>query len=200
MTVLPTCFSFSFLRWGETCVHLVRRSLIGLLYQPRMIDDECGAVGGMWIGRGNRITRGKPAPLPFCSPQIPYDLTSAWTRAATVVSRRLTAWAMARSLPISMQSYLFSATTPLSRNLSWFSSLLQNAVISGSDYGHNHIISNLSIIRPLFHERLWNFLADHWFKWNCFHTATRLTVFRYDAPQTLAEMEFLVLQFVAGIT
>jgi hypothetical protein len=24
-----------------------------LLYQPRMIDDECGAVGGMRICRGN---------------------------------------------------------------------------------------------------------------------------------------------------
>jgi hypothetical protein len=36
------------MRWH--CVHLVRRPLIGLLYQPRMIDDECGAVGGMRIG------------------------------------------------------------------------------------------------------------------------------------------------------
>jgi hypothetical protein len=28
-----------------------------LLYQPRMIDDDYGAVGGMGIGRGNRSTR-----------------------------------------------------------------------------------------------------------------------------------------------
>jgi hypothetical protein len=39
---------FSFLRWGET-VHLVSRQLTNLLYQPRMIDDECGGIGGMRI-------------------------------------------------------------------------------------------------------------------------------------------------------
>jgi hypothetical protein len=36
----------------------------------RMIDDECGAVGGMIIGKGNRSTRRKPAPIPLCPPQI----------------------------------------------------------------------------------------------------------------------------------
>jgi hypothetical protein len=42
---------------------------IGLLYEPRMIDDDdCGAVGGMKIGRGNRSTRSKPAPAPLCPP------------------------------------------------------------------------------------------------------------------------------------
>jgi hypothetical protein len=42
----------------------------GLLYQPRMIsDDDCGEIGGMMIGRGNRSTRRKPAPAPLCSPQ-----------------------------------------------------------------------------------------------------------------------------------
>jgi hypothetical protein len=57
-------------------MHLVRRPLFGLLYQPRMIDDgdECGAVGGMRIGRGNESTRRKPAPVPLCPPQIPHDL------------------------------------------------------------------------------------------------------------------------------
>jgi hypothetical protein len=35
----------------------------GLLYQPRMIGDgDCGEIGGMKIGRGNRSTRRKPAP------------------------------------------------------------------------------------------------------------------------------------------
>jgi hypothetical protein len=38
-------------------------------------DDECGAVGGMRIGRGNRSTRKKPAPVSLCPPQIPHDLT-----------------------------------------------------------------------------------------------------------------------------
>jgi hypothetical protein len=46
----------------------------GLLYQPRMIgDDDCGEIGGMKIGRGNRSTRRKPAPAPLYPPQIPHD-------------------------------------------------------------------------------------------------------------------------------
>jgi hypothetical protein len=49
---------------------------VGLLYQPRMIDDDYGAVGGMRIGRGNRSTRRKPDPVPLCPPQIPHYLTS----------------------------------------------------------------------------------------------------------------------------
>jgi hypothetical protein len=44
----------------------------GLLYKPQMIDEgDCGAIGGMKIGRGNRRTRRKPAPVPLCPPQIP---------------------------------------------------------------------------------------------------------------------------------
>jgi hypothetical protein len=39
-------------------------------------DEECGIVGGMRIGRGNRSTRRKPAPVPLCPPQIPHDLGS----------------------------------------------------------------------------------------------------------------------------
>jgi hypothetical protein len=31
-------------------------------------DDDCGAIGGMKIGRGNRRTRKKPAPAPLCPP------------------------------------------------------------------------------------------------------------------------------------
>jgi hypothetical protein len=41
-----------------------------------MIDDECGAVGGMRIGRGNQSTRRKPALVPLRPPQIPHDLGS----------------------------------------------------------------------------------------------------------------------------
>jgi hypothetical protein len=70
---------------------------IGLLYQLRMIDDgDYGAIGGMKIGRGNRSTWRKPAPLTLCSSQIPHDQTRARTRAAAVRIQRLTAWAMAR--------------------------------------------------------------------------------------------------------
>jgi hypothetical protein len=54
---------------------------IGLLYQARMIDDgDCGAIGKIKIGRGNRSTRRKPAPVPIRPPQIPHDLTRARTR------------------------------------------------------------------------------------------------------------------------
>jgi hypothetical protein len=84
-------FSFSFLGWGETGVHLVRRPLTGLLYLLRIDDDECGTVGGMRIGRGSRSNRRKHAPVPLCPPQIPHDLTWARTRAAAVGNRRLTA-------------------------------------------------------------------------------------------------------------
>jgi hypothetical protein len=42
---------FNFFGWGVS-VHLVRRPLFGLFYQPWMSDDgRCGAVGGMRIGR-----------------------------------------------------------------------------------------------------------------------------------------------------
>jgi hypothetical protein len=73
-------------------VHLVRRPLFGLLSQPWMIDEGCGAVSGMRISRGNGSTRRKPATVPLCPPQIPDDVTWVRTRAAAVWSRRLTAW------------------------------------------------------------------------------------------------------------
>jgi hypothetical protein len=86
-------FSFlSFLGWGGT------ESTWYVGHQPRKIDDGCGAVGGMRIGKGNWSTRRKPAPVPLCPPQIPHDLTWARTWAAAVGSRWLTAWAVARPL------------------------------------------------------------------------------------------------------
>jgi hypothetical protein len=54
-------------------------------------DDECGAIDGMKIGRRNRSTRRKTAPVPLRLPQIPHHLTLARTRAAAVGSQRLTA-------------------------------------------------------------------------------------------------------------
>jgi hypothetical protein len=60
-------YFFFFLMWGEAGVLMVRRPLFGLMYQPQITDDdECGAVGEMRIGKGNRSTRRKPAPVPFC--------------------------------------------------------------------------------------------------------------------------------------
>jgi hypothetical protein len=54
-------------------------------------EGDCGAIGGMKIGRGNRSTQRKPAPTPLCPPQIPLDQTRDRTRAAAVGSQRLTA-------------------------------------------------------------------------------------------------------------
>jgi hypothetical protein len=78
---------------------LVTAATTGLLYQPQMTDDgDCGANGGIKIDRGNRSTWRKPAPASLCPPQIPHDQTRVWTRATTVGSQRLTAWAMALPL------------------------------------------------------------------------------------------------------
>jgi hypothetical protein len=42
---------------------------------PAPGDYEDGGFGGMMIGKRNRSTRRKPAPVPLCPPQIPHDLT-----------------------------------------------------------------------------------------------------------------------------
>jgi hypothetical protein len=56
---------------------------------PAPTDYDDGEIGGM-IGRGNRSTRRKPAPVPLCPPQTPHA-TRTRTRAAAVGSQRLTA-------------------------------------------------------------------------------------------------------------
>jgi hypothetical protein len=100
---------FQFLGVGWDWVHLLRRPLFGLLYQPRMIDDECGAVGGMRIGNRNRSTRRKSTPVLLCLQQIPHNLTWDRTLSAAVGSRRLTTEVVARpQTPIN--SSLFSQT------------------------------------------------------------------------------------------
>jgi hypothetical protein len=89
------CFLFFYYLFGVgwDWVHLVRRPLFGLLYQPRMIDDDYEAVIGMRIGGGNRSTWRKHALVPLWPPKTPHDLTWDRTRAAAVGSQRLTAWA-----------------------------------------------------------------------------------------------------------
>jgi hypothetical protein len=62
-----------------------------LFYQLQIIDDECGAVGGVKIGREKRSTRRKPARVPICPPQIPHEQTWARTRAAAAGSNRIIA-------------------------------------------------------------------------------------------------------------
>jgi hypothetical protein len=60
---------------------------IGLLYQLQMVDDDnddCRAIGGMRIVRGDRNTQRKLAPVPLCPLLIPQELTRARTRTAAV--------------------------------------------------------------------------------------------------------------------
>jgi hypothetical protein len=80
-----------FFMWDGTSP-LGTEATSGPLYKLQMIDEgDCGAIGGMKFGRGNRSTRRKPAPAPLCSLQIPHDQTRARTQAAAVGSQRLTA-------------------------------------------------------------------------------------------------------------
>jgi hypothetical protein len=52
---------------------------------PAPGDYDYGEIGGM-IGRGNRSTRIKPAPVPLCPPQTPHAARTR-TRAAAVGSQ-----------------------------------------------------------------------------------------------------------------
>jgi hypothetical protein len=78
----------SVLWWGEIESTWYIWPITGLSYQPQVID-ECGAIGGIGIGRGNWSTLRKPAPVPLCPPKISCDLTWVRTRAAMVGSRWL---------------------------------------------------------------------------------------------------------------
>jgi hypothetical protein len=59
-------------------------------------DYDDGEISGI-IGRGNRSTRRKPAPVPLCPPQTPHAARTR-TLAPTVGSQRLTAFATARPM------------------------------------------------------------------------------------------------------
>jgi hypothetical protein len=56
---------------------------------PAPDDYDDGEIGGM-IGRGNRSTRRKPAPVPLRPPQTPHAARTR-TRATAVGSQRLSA-------------------------------------------------------------------------------------------------------------
>jgi hypothetical protein len=57
---------------------------------PTTGDSDDGEIGGIIIGKGNRGTRRKPAPVLLCPPQTPQAARTR-TRAAAVGSQRLTA-------------------------------------------------------------------------------------------------------------
>jgi hypothetical protein len=56
---------------------------------PAPVDYDDGEIGGM-IGRGNRSTWRKPAPMPLCPPQTPHAAQTR-TQAVAVGSQQLTA-------------------------------------------------------------------------------------------------------------
>jgi hypothetical protein len=58
---------------------------------PALGDYDDGEIGGMMIGRGNRSTQSKQAPMPLCPPQTPHAAQTQTTRAVVVGSQRLTA-------------------------------------------------------------------------------------------------------------
>jgi hypothetical protein len=53
------------------------------------LSDYDGEIGGMMIGKGNRSTQRKPAPVPLCPPQTPHAAQTR-TQATVVRSQRLT--------------------------------------------------------------------------------------------------------------
>jgi hypothetical protein len=71
---------------------------------PAPADYDDREIGGMMIGRVNRSTRTKPAPVQLCPPQT---LHAAWTRtkAAAVRSQRLTTRTTARRKQVVPQTF-----------------------------------------------------------------------------------------------
>jgi hypothetical protein len=65
---LEATFNLALLR-GVRLSPLSTAAITGLLNQRQMIDDgDCGAIAGRKIGRGNRSTQSKPAPVPLFLP------------------------------------------------------------------------------------------------------------------------------------
>jgi hypothetical protein len=71
---------------------------------PAPGDSDDGVIGGM-IGKGNRSTRRKPAPMPLCPPQTPHAARKR-IRAAAVGSQRLTAWATGSYVRIPLEAWM----------------------------------------------------------------------------------------------
>jgi hypothetical protein len=72
------------IQWGPLGTEATNRLIVPA---PGYYDDA--EIGGM-IGRGNRSTRRKPAPVPLCPPQIPHAARTR-TQGAAEGSQRLTA-------------------------------------------------------------------------------------------------------------
>jgi hypothetical protein len=68
-------FFFNFEQWGGVQLGPLSTLATNWSIVPAPGDYEDGDFGEMMIGKGNRSTQRKPAPVPLCSPHIPHDLS-----------------------------------------------------------------------------------------------------------------------------
>jgi hypothetical protein len=85
-----------FFEWGGTYVTRYCGHFWPIV-QHQMIDEgDCGAIGGMKIGRGNQSTRRKPAPsaiLSTTNPTWPDPCANTGRRGGKPATNRLSQWA-----------------------------------------------------------------------------------------------------------
>jgi hypothetical protein len=71
--ILTTCFFFfNWYRGGGVQLGPFGTADTNRPIMPAPGDYDDGELGGMMIGKGNRSTRRKPAPVPPCPPQTPH--------------------------------------------------------------------------------------------------------------------------------
>jgi hypothetical protein len=91
--------------WGWSAIVPTRHCGHQWPIVPSPGDYDDGEIGGM-IGRGNRSTRRKPAPMPLCPPQNPHAARTR-TRAAAVGSQ------LRHGLThVLLQAFMDARTTP----------------------------------------------------------------------------------------
>jgi hypothetical protein len=100
--VVPCLWQYSIFFFPEDGVGLVpkRGCLLTLAYYafPRRYEFGERRWNDILTGENRRTRKKKPVPVPLCPPQIPHGLTRARTGDSAVGGRRLTTWAMARSV------------------------------------------------------------------------------------------------------
>jgi hypothetical protein len=107
--------------------------------------DEYRAFGEMRIGRGNRSTRRKPAPAPFCAPQIPHELT----RTAAVRSRQITAWA-GRTISQAVSRWLLTAAARVRARV-WQVGFVVDKVALGQVFSKYFVFPSQSSFHQILH-------------------------------------------------
>lgn len=110
---------YIFYPWVELRLSPLRTPVTrGLPCQLRVMLYECGAIGGMLIGKANRRTRSNFSQVPLRQPQISHYLTWDLTRANAVEGQRLTS--LIWGFPL--KTFLAECCSPnhiLKTNLKW---------------------------------------------------------------------------------